>query len=314
MKYEKSLYFGLKGFLDMTEKELNPSDKTPFAAVMPRSSSFILLSAEMHSQRFSENDCPVENMTYEQLLQLQYLPHKPIIRQPVCTYSVPKTFKSSCREYHSENPTRIHDGAQEKNGKTDSYEFGQIDTEEINRVEQSISKIEKRCCDADKLLTGHASSETNGGITSTQNTENYPKIFERDFYVLRESTEILTNATDKFVEKQFKAEKQSDEEDDHNDNEESNETAIKPNILFQEKMDRNEKVTNFLKGLPEMASNSCNFQSESCEKDKATTSEDPEDIHPVRSTSGDLDYEEDFESFSNDTNDESGVCQFLSIE
>ena len=298
----------------MTEKESNSNDKTPFAAVMPRSSSFILLSAEKHSQRFSENDCPVENMTYEQLLQLQYLPHKPIIRQPVCTYSVPKTFKSSCRKYHSENPTPIHDGAQEKNVKQDSDEFGQTDTEEIDRVEQSISKIEKRCCDTDNLLPHHASSETNAGITSAQNTENGPKIFKKDFYVLRENTEMLANVFDKFEEKQFQTEKQSDKDDDHKSKEESNEIAIKPNVLFQEKMDRNEKVTNFLKGLPEMTSTSCNLKNASSGKEKATTSDDPKDIHPVRSTSGNLDYEEDFESCSNDTNDESGVCQFLSIK
>ena len=294
----------------MTEKEPSPNDKTPFAAVMPRSSSFILLSAEKHSQRFSESDCPVENMTYEQLLQLQYLPHKPIIRQPVCTYSLPKTFKSSCRELHSENPTRIHDGPQENNTKQDSEEFGQSSTEEINRVEHSITGIDKRCCDSDSILTEHTSSEKNVDITSTQKKENDPKIFERDFDVLRENKEMLANLLDKFEEKQFETEKQNDKDDGHNDGEESNEISIKPNVLFQEKMDRNEKVTNFLKGLPEMTSTSCNLKNTSYEGEKkVTTSNDPEDIRPVSSTSGELDYEEDFESCSND-NDESGVCQY----
>ena len=157
----------------MTEKESNPKDKSPFAAVMPRSSSFTLLSAEKHSQRFSENECSIENMTYEQLLQLQYLPHKPIIRQPACTYSIPKTLKSSYRKYQSENPTRIHDRAQEKNANEDRDDFRQIDREEINRIEQSICKTHYRSYDVDKKLKGNTSSETN--CDTTTNTENDPK-------------------------------------------------------------------------------------------------------------------------------------------
>ena len=289
----------------MTEKESNPNDKTPFAAVMPRSSSFTLLSVEKHSQRFSENECSIENMTYEQLLQLQYLPHKPIIRQPACTYSIPKTSKSFCRKYQSENPTRIHDRAQKKNGNEDSDEFGQTDTEEINRVEQSICKTDYKCCDVDKKLKGNTYLETN--CDATTNTENDPKTFERN---LKENKELLTSVTDKFRGKEFKVEKQNNK-DNQNEKKESNEISINPNVLLQEKMDRNEKVTNFLKGLPEMSSTSCNLKSTlSEEENNSTTSDDPEDIHPVRSISCELNYEEDFESCSNDPDAESGVYQF----
>ena len=85
----------------------------------------------------------------------------------------------------------------------------------------------------------------------------------------------------------------------------------KPNVLLQEKMDRNEKVTKFLKGLPEMPSTSCSLKSTLYqEENNSTTSDDPEDIQPVRSTSCELNYEEDFESCSNDPDAESGVYQF----
>ena len=291
----------------MTEKESNQKEKSPFAAVMPRSSSFTLLSAEKHPQSSSENECSIENMTYEQLLQLQYLPHKPIIRQPACTYSIPKTLKSSCRKYHSENSKRIHDRAQKKNGNEDSDEFGQIDTEEIIRVEQSFCRAEKRCRDADKKFTGNTSSETNCDITTTKNTENDPKTFEIN---LKQNKELLTGVTDKFSGKEFKVEKQNDE-DNQNGKQESNDISIKQNVLLQEKMDRNEKVTKFLKGLPEMPSTSCNLKSPLYEEEKnPTTSDDPEDIHPVRSIPCELNYEEDFESCSNDLDAESGVYHF----
>ena len=249
----------------MTEKESHPNDKTPFAAVMPRSSSFTLLSAEKHSQRFSENECSIEDMTYEQLLQLQYLPHKPIIRQPVCTYSIPKTLKSSYRKNNSENPSRIHDRTQEKNEDDNSDDFGQSDTEEINRVEQIICTTDYRCYDADKKVTGNTYTETN--CDTTTNTENDTQTFERN---LKQNKEMLATVTEKFREKHFEAEKQN-VKDDHKNKEESNGISIRSNVLHQEKMDRNEKVEKFLKGLPEMPSTSYNLKSTLYEEEKNST-------------------------------------------
>ena len=290
-----NFFFSLKELFSMAEIESNPKDKTPFAAVMPRSSSFTSLSAENHSQRLPENECSIENMTYEQLLQLQYRSHKPIIRQPVCTYSIPKTLKSSHRKNRSENPYRNHIRAQENNGNEKRDDF---DAEEIDLVEQSICNIDSRCCDTDKKFTGKTSAGTNCDVTVT---ENDPEKIERSG-----NEEMLTNVTDKFEGKQFKADKQSDK-DDHNDHAESKEISIQPNVLLQGAMDGNEKVTNFLKGLPEMTSTTCNLKSVSCEETNATTSDDPVDIHPVRSTSGELVCAEDFESCGSDTDVESGV-------
>ena len=108
-------------------------------------------------------------------------------------------------------------------------------------------------------------------------------------------------------EKEFKVEKQNDK-DNQNEKKESNEISIKPNVLLQEKINRNEKVTKFLNGLPQMPSTSCNLKGPLYEEEKnSTTSDDPEDIQPVRSTLCELNYEEDFESCSNDPDAESGV-------
>ena len=83
--------------------------------------------------------------------------------------------------------------AQQKNANEDRDDFGQIDTEEIDRVEQSICKTDYRCCDADEKLTGNTSSETN--CDTTTNTENDPKIFERN---LKQNKELLAGVIDKF--------------------------------------------------------------------------------------------------------------------
>ena len=72
----------------MDEKEEDQPSKTPFAAVMPHCSLQKSVLQGRASQQLFEREGSIEDLTYDQLLQLQYLPHKPIIKQPVCKYRV----------------------------------------------------------------------------------------------------------------------------------------------------------------------------------------------------------------------------------
>ena len=216
-------------------------------------------------------------MTYEQLLQLQYMSHKPIIKQPCCKYS---TALPTAQSTVVRSSNTLSDSVKANNtNDTDGCE--ETDPENVRSAEFTGPIINSDTKTKDDILKGNKTTN----IADLENTNN-------NLGTLAKNKEKSTAA----VYNENTLEDSKDGRSNVNDNE--------LYCLPQKKMDRNEKVVNFLKGLPEIPVPESPLEKctskEAVKEVKSSQDVNLDDL--LRSVSKEPNYEQDFESSSSDTN------------
>ena len=131
----------------MEENDSKNQGTTPYAAIMPQISSHISLVHERPSQKFFEAEGSVENLTYEQLLRLQYLPHKPIIMQPVCKYRACKSHIKQEEKNHFNHKIGRTESECESEIHETRIQEDTFDDDNITKVlDETLSKVIKQMC------------------------------------------------------------------------------------------------------------------------------------------------------------------------